>query len=434
MQSIDPQTHHGKQLNEMFCFSYDRPNCLGEELVAAHMINYTLQFITTYSREEGKTSATAKPWAAFISFVDSHEDTSTLVSYLDTLLVDFLQAVIAMANPMNPTMIVFTSDHGLHYGPTLESMSGMTEQVQPLLMMRLPSFSKNTHSQIKKNADLFTTPFDVHETILDSLLDTSTTGGSVGASLLKALPRERSKCETTAAIPAHFCSVLEQNHLEGQNHCTFLSDPPSIASFYSSIPQTNRPSWPDQCPLKRNHSNEVDGEHCVEFLDSSYTLRSCGQHNYDKSSHLTIHVTRDEEFVQERKALSAKSRSTNNQGKTEDLPNIIFLEIDSVSLSSSQRFFPQTWSLLEKHRIVNIGEGVNSCPTGWCAAALNKTSVVGQSSIVNQLAALSGCINQKDSELTFFNPSTYCYNAGSKKSTKGDHWIFDIAKRETSQI
>lgn len=426
VQSIDPQTHHGKQLNEMFCFSYDRPNCLGEELAPAHLVNYTLQFIATYNGEKGKTPATSKPWAAFISFIDSHEDTSTLISYLDTLLVDFLQAVIKTAGP---TMIVFTSDHGLHYGPMLESKSGLVEQVQPLLMMRLPSFQKSERSHMKQNADLFTTPFDVHETILDSLLQTSTSSGTHGASLLKALPKERMKCNSTSDIPANFCAIIEQNNMHNHSQCIFMTDPPSITSFYSSIPQANRPSWADQCPLKRTVPAEVDREHCLELQDSSYTLRSCGQHDFDKKLQLDIHVTRNEELVQKRKALLAKNRETNYLSRTNDLPNIIFLEIDSVSLSFSEKFFPKTNRLLYEHRIITQ-EGSNVCPTGWCAAAFNKTSVVGQSSIVNQLAALSGCTNQNEhnDSLNFFKPSTFCYHTDGKNSTKDNHWIFDIAK------
>ena len=79
VQSIGPQTHHGQQLYDMFCYSYDRPNCLGGSLMAEHAINYTQQFIDTYSNR-------AEPWAAFINFIDSHEDSSTLISYLDEIL------------------------------------------------------------------------------------------------------------------------------------------------------------------------------------------------------------------------------------------------------------------------------------------------------------------------------------------------------------
>lgn len=112
VQSINPQTHHGEQLQEMFCFSYDRPNCLGGKPAAEHLIDYSLQFIRSYNRPKDAISTHARPWAAFVSFIDSHEDTSTLVSYLDTLLVSFLQEVIAMKSQ---TIIIFVSDHGTSF-------------------------------------------------------------------------------------------------------------------------------------------------------------------------------------------------------------------------------------------------------------------------------------------------------------------------------
>lgn len=107
VQSIQPQTHHGKQLHEMFCFSFDRPNCLGGQLAAEHLIDYALQFVNTYNRKDDNSSPQAKPWAAFLSFIDSHEDSLTLISYLDGLLLNFLQQI-----PTKNTMILFLSDHG----------------------------------------------------------------------------------------------------------------------------------------------------------------------------------------------------------------------------------------------------------------------------------------------------------------------------------
>ena len=103
VQSISPQTHHGKQLQEMFCFHYDRPNCLDSKLAAEHLVEYTRQFIDTYHRDDSSKKNHTKPWAAFVSFIDSHEDSSTLISYLDNILLNFLQDV-----PMDNTMILFT--------------------------------------------------------------------------------------------------------------------------------------------------------------------------------------------------------------------------------------------------------------------------------------------------------------------------------------
>ena len=66
---------------------------------------------------------------------------------------------------------------------------------------------------------------------------------------------------------------------------------------------------------------------------------------------------------------------------------------------------------------------------------------VGQSSIVNQLAALSGCLDHDDpkEELHHYKngPQTHCPAGGNHSfgtdevsGVKRDHWIFDVAKSE----
>ena len=405
VQSISPQTHHGKQLHEMFCFSYDRPNCLGEKLAAEHLVDYTRQFINTYNRGDENESDQARPWAAFISFIDSHEDSLTLISYLDDLLVNFLQDIPMSKN----TMILFTSDHGLHYGPTFASSNGEIERAQPLLYMRMPTFKNN---QLHKNEQKFTTAYDVHETLIEVLLggetDKSSTERSnkLGLSLLKPLPESRRKCSTTSSIPSHFCPLVDGGNEKPAEQCNFMMDPPSIFSFYSDIPQTNRPKWPDHCPVRRNHDmngkdipclcstnqrtwfdcsriSRDDVRRGIDYNTEHFSLRSCGhQHDLDHSLELNIHVKKNEQLVRTRtahaedtkKLLDGTYDANEVRASFDAQPNIVFLEIDSVSLSFSERHFPKTWSLLHEHKII-LNQGDATCPTGWCAGMFNKTSV-----------------------------------------------------------
>ena len=53
------------------------------------------QFITTYNKK-------AKLWPAMLSFIDSHEDTMTLINYLDLMLVNFLKTF-----DLENTIIIF---------------------------------------------------------------------------------------------------------------------------------------------------------------------------------------------------------------------------------------------------------------------------------------------------------------------------------------
>ena len=386
VQSIDPQTHHGRQLHEFFCFSFDRPNCLGSKLAAEHLIEYTQQFIDVY---EG----ISRPWAAFVSFVDSHEDTLTLVSYLDEMLADFVQSI-----PKN-TLVMFTSDHGLHYGPTFSARAGEVERSQPLLMMKMPTFEK--FKVLTENADKYTTPFDAHETLSQALLG-DRGKSDYGLSLLEPLPSLRNDCTLVSSIPASFCALVAPPNGDRQPQCRFMVEPPSIFSYFTDIPQNNRPKWPKACPLAKKRQT-VHQSDCLCASDKkgwhqcssgggtsldNYSLRSCGQHDLDTSLEIDIHVKRDEALVESRQKLAAYTKNRLGIESSYSQPNILFIEVDSVSLAASERHFRKTWSLLKKYGIGSDG----SCQSEWCAAAFNQTSVVGQSSIVNQLAALSGCL------------------------------------------
>ena len=88
LQSLKPNTTHGEALNEMFCFDFDRPNCLGPDPAASYLLRYGKQFIDTYGTE---SQGFDQPWAAFLHFVDSHEDTMTLSTMLDPLLAQFIE-------------------------------------------------------------------------------------------------------------------------------------------------------------------------------------------------------------------------------------------------------------------------------------------------------------------------------------------------------
>ena len=118
----------------------------------------------------------------------------------------------------------------------------------------------------------------------------------------------------------------------------------------------------------------------------------------------------------------------------ENQPNILFLEIDSVSEKASERTFPKTRDILRRHQMLvkenNDDKGRISCPTGFCSAMYTKTSVVGQNSIPNQVAALSGCtdenVTDENMELysNFSRIKTWC----PKRSSRESPWLFDVVK------
>ena len=429
VQSTKPKTTHGEQLHRMLCFDYDRPYCLGKDLMAKHTLTYAEQFITTYSNLPNKN-----PWAVFLSFIDSHEDTSTLISYLDELLFDFIQNI-----DLSNTLVLVLSDHGMHYGPTFAS-NAIRERAEPILFMHFPEvlLDQTTQNILRSNIGRYVTAFDVHETIKDvSGIKTKDEEKKLGTSLLKLLEKGEI-CKETPGIPESHCEIInkELQGMKYNNKCTFMMDPPSIASFYADIPTKNRPSWPkcEQKELSVNSTNlecqcfhystindEVMVVKCphddlLNMIDSPVYVMSCSDNSSPK---VTINVKRKTSIVEKKYEQNIRRQSEYNQR-----PNIIILNIDSLSQKAADRSMPKTLSLLRSHQI-EIDNDTLSCPSGFCAAIFDRVSIVGENSISNQLAALSGCTDRER-----HSNETYKLIEGIN-CPKGDienPWLFDIVK------
>ena len=105
--STRPRTTHGRQLERLFCYAHERPNCLGTEAASEVLLNYSEQFIQAYQGTQ---------WAAMAHIASGHEDSQTVVASIDGPLHSFLRRS-HRAGHMENTLVVITSDHGLHYGP-----------------------------------------------------------------------------------------------------------------------------------------------------------------------------------------------------------------------------------------------------------------------------------------------------------------------------
>jgi hypothetical protein len=475
LQSIHPQTTHGQQLLKMYCFDFDRPNCLGKHLAAEYLTKYALQFIDTYTHYDSKQSR--PPWAAFLSFLDGHEDTLTLASLLDNILFNFIHNSSKVASN---TVTLVLSDHGLHYGPYFRSIPGERERTEPILYIRLPeSASESTKSFMKYNSKMWVTPFDVHETITEILLKqqpssglnaTASNNDTIGSSLLSPLSTHRTRCHETPGIPMRFCYSGEERKHQltgsfpkgGTSSCQFMPNPPSAVNFFSDIARGNRPIWPDckaresllamkwwnkQSPSCFCATNERDWYDC-NILDSNginlpitsirenFQIISCDDGKQENDITVHVNISRREEVAGRYFSLMKASKSmSNNDDANSSPPNILFIEVDSVSRMSADRLFPRTQQVLAGLRIKVDANGKPHCPKGLCSAVFEKTSVVGKSSISNQLAALSGCIDQN-----FYNDNTlHLYTKGRQErfdtwcpranGTAESPWIFDIAKK-----
>lgn len=464
--SIQPNTTHGSVLHEMNCFDFQRPNCIGHEPAAEHLIRHVSQFINVYSKRERK-------WAAFASFVDSHEDTMSLALSLDDQFHKFLSGL--SGSILDDTMILLVSDHGLHYGPFLQSRQGARERARPVLQMMLPRRfreDQKTMDILRSNAVLWTSPFDVYSTLRHVLLnDVDGTNSQSSSSLLLPLGPERKSCSRTKAIPKRYCDLFEnftQKNSSSLDNLVEMDSPPSMLSFFADIPRAQKyqkqqcgarnppdlseKSIPSKCLCATSHRSwhSCNGHYPWKDRSSSFshefaTLVDCPGHDL----HFDLRLVKDEKIV---KRLNETKTDIMETTITERRPNILFIEIDSVSIAHANRHFHRTRELLRRHRIQKNPDQTFSCASGICAADFTRFSLTGPNSITNQVSAWSGCITTPVTEMcetdssgicddsaktefglrhykTFGLASVWCHPEASMSSPGKSPLIFDVARR-----
>lgn len=420
LKSLEPNTTHGHDLTKLFCFDFDRPNCLGPDLAARHLIQYGQNFIATYENRRTRFDPFVR-WAAFLHFIDTHEDTMVLSSMLDAEISSFISRLGNVAS-LDNTAVILTSDHGLHYGPYYQSRSGRREATQPLLYIRVPASiqSRKNMKVFMKNAEAWTTAFDVHETLLSLTTPANDLGGArMGLSLFNPFPEYRMSCKGSKDIPSKYCA-LSQNFDSADSQpyhgCTKMPRPPNVLSFYSDLPPNKRTTFPLDCTPMSNKTGSIaslssrcqcatshrgwyrcvehpwgpDEVHSKRNPEEYFALVKCrGQ----KMS-IDTRVTLNEEHLREihRRKLSGSSTSP---------PNVVFIEVDSVSVAYADRHLPQTQAFLKRYKMRKSPNGEIECSNGVCSPEFKYFSLNGPNSVANQIAALSGCVVARFHERCF---------------------------------
>jgi Protein of unknown function (DUF229) len=228
LQSLSPNTTHGSALQGLFCFdSFSRPNCIGPDAAAAILLSYAEQFILAYE-EERRTMGSELRWASFLHFTDSHEDTMILAATIDQIIASFLNKMNKIG-VFDETIVVVCSDHGLHYGPGFSTLLGKIEATQPILHIRIPEILKEKVdlSILRQNSQKVTTPFDVHETILQLADISHKFPRRLGESLTTDL-KLRDSCNKVQTIPQSYCDL--QKNTEATKALPI--DPPTLDAFF----------------------------------------------------------------------------------------------------------------------------------------------------------------------------------------------------------
>jgi len=401
VKSLAPNTTHGKQLSQLFCFDFDRPNCLGPDLAARLLMNYGEDFLATYETRRKRVDPTSR-WAAFLHFIDTHEDTMVLSSLLDVEMSSFLGR-IGERNVFDNALVIVTSDHGLHYGPYFQSRSGRREATEPLLYIRVPpTIQKEKDVEVfKANAAMWTTPFDVHETMTSLTMPSKRSSVErKGRSLFTALPAGRKSCAGTKDIPPAFCELKAH---APHSSCTKMASPPNVLSFYADFPEERRTRFPMDCKLMWNKtaSRASFNERC-QCATSHRGWYRCGEHPWGSAEtrstrnpeeYFALVKCRGQKMTIDTRVTPSRDFLANLQQRKlalplaspKRLPNILFIEVDSASIAYADRHLPLTRSFLKRYKMKRNWSGQIECTDDICAPNFESFALNGPNSIANQV-------------------------------------------------
>lgn len=422
LKSLEPNTTHGSELSQLFCFDFDRPNCLGPDLASKHLMAYAEKFLTTYEKQRKGENKDMR-WAMFLHFIDSHEDTMVLSSLLDSVMSDFL-ARLATSGTFEKALAIVTSDHGLHYGPYFQSRSGRREATEPVLFLRVPPHLQQ--KAIRENIMKWITPFDVHETMLSVTVpkDTPIRDDRRGTSLLNSWEQIGERCTDAKDIPGEYCSLKAGPTTEASRTCTKMPRPPNILSFYGDIRSDRRTPFPMDCKeIWNKTASKASAANRCQCATSHRRWYRCRKHPWgddeilsqlDPAEYFALVKCRGQKMSVDMRVLSshpAVGQSKALATKESTLPpNILFIELDSVSLAYADRHLSKTRSFLKRYRMKLSSSGVLECNGGICAPDFTHFSLNGPNSVANQVAALSGCLVTRFHESCFNSPDVNMNN------------------------
>ncbi|XP_044729234.1 uncharacterized protein LOC123292583 [Chrysoperla carnea] len=188
--------------------------CVGNDLKITKLFRYIKDFAITFKNQ---------PYFGFFWSVSMSHDYLNYPNLIDDINYQLLKDLYE-SGALENTALFLISDHGMRYGGIRSTYQGFLEERLPMLYIFTPYWFRSKYptawANLITNTRRLTTPFDLHETLLDlknlkflqrekmrlklynKINNTATT--SNGLSLFLPIPKERT-CEM-AAIPMHFCT------------------------------------------------------------------------------------------------------------------------------------------------------------------------------------------------------------------------------------
>ena len=186
--------------------SYFKKLCVGSRPKHQAMLDYTSDFIEKYNG--------TNPSFVFSFHAELSHDSINLVGVADEDIKNWLIG-LKKSGLLNNTILILMSDHGNRFTETRNTLQGKLEERLPFFSFVFPErFKRRFPSHFKHfqtNVDRLTTPFDIHETLVD-ILHLQQHGilkkaeHSRAISLFNRIPEHRSCAD--AFIEPHWCSCL----------------------------------------------------------------------------------------------------------------------------------------------------------------------------------------------------------------------------------
>ncbi|CAG5127023.1 unnamed protein product [Candidula unifasciata] len=216
-------------------------HCQGSRPRHSVVLDYMYQTFQMYPQQ--------RKWMFSFQSQLSHKD-NNLLSYMDDDLLEYLQT-IHREKYLDNAVFIMLADHGGRFSKVRATEQGKQEERLPYFGIRFPEWFHEKYPQIirniKTNSQRLTTPFDVHETLMEILHYKD--GGMAdiskrGVSMFHEIPAERD-CES-AQIDPHWCSCLDWKSEDVNS--------PAVTEVVSKIVETFNnftAGYRDECALLR---------------------------------------------------------------------------------------------------------------------------------------------------------------------------------------
>ena len=160
-------------------------------------------------KESFETYEDIPKFFAFFHCELTHEY-NNLGQLFEPYLLEFFEFMKTKGH-LDNTILIIMSDHGTRFSKMRATEQGKIEKRMPYFGFRFPEwFPKVYEDEYKaflENSYRFTTPFDIHETLVDLLYDfPERKNRTYGKSLFKPIPLERTCAQ--AEIEPHWCACL----------------------------------------------------------------------------------------------------------------------------------------------------------------------------------------------------------------------------------